>query len=173
LRYSVDRAAIELLYRPLPTRDVFEGKTFIDAIVCRCGDAAGVLLALFASAVLHVSFRSLGVLTIPLVLAWMLAAHVAQRAYRARLLDDLRHETSRVRLARRGRPAFATGPSAGANVVSLGILHSDPKTRLRILGPSSVRVSCGCGPPHAADGGFTIDCTACPRNAPCWPTTCN
>ena len=49
VRYSVDRAAIELLYRPLPPREVFEGKTFIDAVVSRCGDAAGTMLALFGA----------------------------------------------------------------------------------------------------------------------------
>ena len=91
-RYSVDRAATELLYRPLPAREVLEGKTFIDAVMCRCGDAAGAMCVLFAAAVLHLSFRSLGVLTMPLILAWLLSARAAQRAYRARLLDDLSAE---------------------------------------------------------------------------------
>ena len=37
VRYSVDRAAVELLYRPLSPREILEGKDFINALVCRFG----------------------------------------------------------------------------------------------------------------------------------------
>ena len=133
LRYSVDRAATELLYRPLPARDVFEGKTFIDAIVCRCGDAAGALLALLAAAVLHLGFSSLGVVTMPLLLVWLLAARAATRAYRAQLLDGLVHELPCAVPARSSGPAFARRSRRGAKVVTRGILDPDPGTRLRVL----------------------------------------
>ena len=133
LRYSVDRAATELHYRSLPPRDVFEGKTFIDAIVCRCGDAAGAMLTLFAAAVLHISFQSLGVLTIPLILGWLLSARAAQRAYRARLLDDLRHELPCSDFARRGERGFSTDSPRRARVVPHRVLDPDPATRLRVL----------------------------------------
>ncbi len=133
LRYSVDRAAIELLYRPLPERELFEGKTFIDAIVSRCGDAAGAMLALFAGAVLQLSFPSLGALTIPLILAWMLSARIAHRAYGARLLDDLRCENAFSHCAE--RPAFARRSSSGtcATAATRRVLDPDPATRLRFL----------------------------------------
>jgi hypothetical protein len=135
LRYSVDRAAIELLYGPLPARDVFEGKTFIDAIVGRCGDAAGALLALFAAVVLHTSFPSLAVLTIPLILVWLLLANIARRAYRGRLLDDLRGEIASSQCAERSGPAFAIGsPAAPCTPVAMrGVLDPDPATRLHVL----------------------------------------
>jgi ATP:ADP antiporter, AAA family len=123
LRYSVDRAATELLYRPLPSRDVLDGKTFVDGIVSRSGDAAGATLALFAAAVLHIGFASLGVLALPLIVAWLVSARAAERAYRARLLEDLRQETP---------PPAHTQVGAGGATVS-GILDPDPATRLRVL----------------------------------------
>jgi len=131
LRYSVDRAATELLYRPLPARDVFEGKTFIDAILCRCGDAAGALVALLAVAVWHLGFASLGAVTIPLLLVWLLSARAATGAYRAQLLDGLVHEVPDP--ARRSGPASPHGARKGARVVTRGILDPDPGTRLRVL----------------------------------------
>ena len=115
LRYSVDRAALELLYRPLPERELFEGKTFIDAIVSRFGDAAGAMLALFAVVVLQISFPSLGALTIPLILAWMLLARIAQRTYGTRLLDDLRRESAS---SQRVLPVFAHSSPAGARAAA-------------------------------------------------------
>lgn len=132
LRYSVDRAATELLYRPLPARDVFEGKTFIDAIVCRCGDAAGALLAMLAVAVWHLGFSSLGAVTMPLLLVWLLSTRAATAAYRAQLLDGLIHEVPSTLPAQR-RGAFANLSRKGARIVTRGILDPDPGTRLRVL----------------------------------------
>jgi AAA family ATP:ADP antiporter len=133
LRYSVDRAATELLYRPLPARDVFEGKTFIDAIVCRCGDAAGALLALFCVAVLHLGFSSLGVVTLPLLVLWLLFTRVAAGAYRAHLLDSLIHEIPSTPAAQPGGPAFGRHGRKGERALTRGILDADPGTRLRVL----------------------------------------
>ena len=90
LRYSVDRTAVELLYRPLSQGEILEGKTFIDALVCRVGDGMGGLIALFSALVMHVSFSRLSVISLALALVWLTSAGVAGRRYRDRLRDNLR-----------------------------------------------------------------------------------
>ncbi len=94
LRYSVDRMAIESLYRPLPEREIFEGKTFIDALVCRFGDAAGAILAMLALVFLHLSFAWLSMISLGLLPAWFAAAEIARRRYRTRLIETLRQRLS-------------------------------------------------------------------------------
>ena len=41
LRYSIDKATVELLYLPVPSDQTFRVKSFIDTVVYRVGDAAG------------------------------------------------------------------------------------------------------------------------------------
>lgn len=126
LRYSVDRSAVELLYRPLPPREIFEGKTFIDALVCRFGDAAGAVMALFGAVALHLSFRHLSLISIMLVLTWLASAELARRRYRARLLERIQRRPGR----HSGLPiAHHRAPIADPR----GVLDPDPATRLQVL----------------------------------------
>jgi ATP/ADP translocase len=41
LRYSIDKATVELLYLPVPAAHTFRVKSFIDTVVYRVGDASG------------------------------------------------------------------------------------------------------------------------------------
>ena len=52
LRYSIDKATVELLYLPVPAAHTFRVKSFIDTVVYRLGDAAGGLVVLLFAAVL-------------------------------------------------------------------------------------------------------------------------
>ena len=52
LRYSIDKATVELLYLPVPAAHTFRVKSFIDTVVYRLGDAAGGLMVLLFAAVL-------------------------------------------------------------------------------------------------------------------------
>ena len=90
LRYSVDRAAVGMLYRPLPQREIFEGKMVIDALVCRFGDAAGALIAFTGVAVFHLSFPFLSVISLVAITTWFASAALARSGYRASLLARLR-----------------------------------------------------------------------------------
>jgi hypothetical protein len=132
LRYSVDRAAVDLLYRPLSRREMFEGKMVIDALVCRLGDATGALVALGGVLLLHLSFSVLSVVSVAAIGAWLTAAAIARRGYRASLLERLRQHSC------------PWGPDSGVVVVPPayakrehpdreGLLDPDPKTRLAEL----------------------------------------
>jgi len=89
VRYSVDRAATELLYRPLSQDEILESKTFIDAIVSKIGDALGGVVVLLGAIVLRLSMAWLGVISLALLLGWMALARVARRRYLELLQDNL------------------------------------------------------------------------------------
>ncbi|MEO8680643.1 MAG: Npt1/Npt2 family nucleotide transporter [Vicinamibacterales bacterium] len=123
LRYSVDRTAVDLLYRPLPPHEIFEGRMLIDAIICRIGDAAGALAAFAGVAVFHLSFPFLSVISVAAIIAWFASAAFARGGYRAGLLERLRQ---------------CTGPRVVESLVRntvdrRGLLDPDPANRLEVL----------------------------------------
>ena len=152
LRYSVDRAAVEMLYRPLPPQEIFEGKMVIDALVCRFGDAAGALVAFAGVAVLHLSFPFLSVISVAAIAAWLTSAAIARGGYRASLLERLRQFSCPWGM---GRIAGRRGTRDIARSLAgqRGILHPDPGRRLDALRAltraryCSARASC---PRHAS-----------------------
>jgi len=81
LRYSVDRSAIELLYLPVPTRQMFHAKAFIDAVVWRLGDWSGSLVVLAAVGVFGATVSTISFVTMGLLIVWGAAAVVATRGY--------------------------------------------------------------------------------------------
>jgi AAA family ATP:ADP antiporter len=129
LRYSVDRAATELLYRPLQPRELFDSKSFIDAVVSRGGDAVGALIVLTMVGGLHLTFRSLGVVSILLIVGWLLATRAARRTYSGRLLQDLRHGPLPA-LSTDSQRAKHASPSS---IPIRDVLGPDPARRLRAL----------------------------------------
>jgi AAA family ATP:ADP antiporter len=86
LRYSVDKATVELLYLPVPAGITFRVKSFIDTVIYRLGDALGGLTILLFAAVLRVSAAQMAWVTLALVGAWLWAASTARRQY----VDNLR-----------------------------------------------------------------------------------
>jgi len=89
LRYSIDKATVELLYLPVPAAITFHVKSFIDTVVYRLGDALGGFAVLvFASRIgvspTHVSWLALAALG-----GWFWAAYVARRQYVENLRDSI------------------------------------------------------------------------------------
>ncbi len=89
LRYSIDKATVELLYLPVSSAHTFRVKSFIDTVVYRLGDASGGLLVLLFAAVLGWSPSQLSVVGIVLVGAWMVAAFVARKQYVENLRESI------------------------------------------------------------------------------------
>lgn len=133
LRYSVDRAAVELLYRPLSKREIFEGKTFIDALVCRLGDAMGGVIVLVGTIGLRLNFSWLGVISLALLLGWLLSARVARQRYRARLRDNLRRQPHEQDEASTSGPATLERKPFGRRRGQRDIMNGDPAKRLDAL----------------------------------------
>jgi AAA family ATP:ADP antiporter len=94
LRYSVDRSAIELLYLPVPTRQMFHAKAFIDAVVWRLGDWTGSVVVLVAVGVFGATVSSISFVTLALLVVWAAAAIVATQGY----VDNLRRSIQAHRL---------------------------------------------------------------------------
>jgi AAA family ATP:ADP antiporter len=89
LRYSIDKATVELLYLPVPASDTFRVKSFIDTVVYRLGDATGGLVVLLFAAVLHWSAVQLSIIGMVFVGVWIAAAAVARRQYVENLRESI------------------------------------------------------------------------------------
>jgi AAA family ATP:ADP antiporter len=89
LRYSIDKATVELLYLPVPSAHTFRVKAFIDTVVYRLGDASGGLMVLLFAAVLGWSPSQISMVAIVLVGAWMVAAFVARKQYVENLRESI------------------------------------------------------------------------------------
>jgi AAA family ATP:ADP antiporter len=89
LRYSIDKATVELLYLPVPAAQTFQAKSFIDTVVWRTGDGlAGVLVLLVAGAI-GLSAVQVGWVNLVLIGLWMAAAYAARRQYVLNLTDGI------------------------------------------------------------------------------------
>jgi AAA family ATP:ADP antiporter len=89
LRYSIDKATVELLYLPVQASHTFRVKSFIDTVVYRLGDATGGLVVLVFAAVLGWSPVQISVIAIVFVGIWIAAAAVARRQYVENLSDSI------------------------------------------------------------------------------------
>ena len=89
LRYSIDKATVELLYLPVPSAHTFRVKSFIDIVVYRIGDATGGLMVLLFAAGLGWSPVQVSLVGMVLAGAWMVAAFVARRQYVENLRESI------------------------------------------------------------------------------------
>ena len=89
LRYSVDKATVELLYLPVPASQTFAVKSFIDTAVYRMGDGLGGLAVLIFATVLGWSPVDLAWVCLVLLGGWIAAACVARREYVENLQDSI------------------------------------------------------------------------------------
>jgi AAA family ATP:ADP antiporter len=89
LRYSIDKATVELLYLPLSAAETFRVKSFIDTVVYRLGDGMGGLAVLACAAWLGWDPIQVGWITLGAVLAWMAAAAAARSRYVTNLQDSI------------------------------------------------------------------------------------
>jgi AAA family ATP:ADP antiporter len=89
LRYSIDKATVELLYLPVPAAHTFRVKSFIDTVVYRLGDAGGGAIVLLFAAALGFSPVRMSMIAIVFVGMWMAAAYVARRQYVENLRESI------------------------------------------------------------------------------------
>ena len=89
LRYSVDKATVELLYLPVPASQTFVVKSFIDTAVYRMGDGLGGLAVLIFATAMGWSPVDLAWVCLALLGAWIAAAVVARREYVENLQDSI------------------------------------------------------------------------------------
>ena len=89
LRYSIDKATVELLYLPVSSAHTFRVKSFIDIVVYRIGDATGGLMVLLFAAVLGWTPVQVSIIAIVLVSVWMVAAFIARRQYVENLRESI------------------------------------------------------------------------------------
>ena len=89
LRYSIDRATVELLYLPLSSRVKLQAKWFIDTVVWRFGDGlAGILVLIFAT-YLKWPAQQLSWVAIALIAFWLVAVGMSGKQYLRVLRDSL------------------------------------------------------------------------------------
>ena len=89
LRYSIDKATVELLYLPVPAAHTFRVKSFIDTVVYRLGDAAGGVVVLLFAAGLGWSPIQMSIVAVAFVAMWMAAAYVARNQYIENLRESI------------------------------------------------------------------------------------
>jgi ATP:ADP antiporter, AAA family len=89
LRYSVDKATIELLYLPVAATEIFTVKSFIDTVVYRMGDGLGGMAVLVFATVLGWSPIQMSWICLLLLGGWIAAATVARRQYVENLEDSI------------------------------------------------------------------------------------
>ena len=94
LRYSIDKATVELLYLPVPAAQTFRVKSFIDTVVYRFGDAIGGLVVLLFAAVLGWSPTQMSWVGIVSCGVWLGAAYVARRQYVENLRESIHQHRS-------------------------------------------------------------------------------
>ncbi len=128
LRYSIDKATVELLYLPVPASQVFGVKSFIDTVVYRMGDGiGGVLILVFATA-LGWSPAQMSWICLALLAGWIAAATVARREY----VDSLRESIHQHRLD--AERASAPTLDRAATELLTARLHGDTAEIVYALG---------------------------------------
>jgi AAA family ATP:ADP antiporter len=80
-RHSIDRAATELLYVPLPVRLKQQAKSFIDMVASRAADALAGLLLLLLVRVFALDVQRISWVNIGLIGPWLGAAWLLRREY--------------------------------------------------------------------------------------------
>ena len=89
LRYSIDKATIELLYLPVPAALTFRVKSFIDTVVYRFGDALGGLAILIFASVLGLTPVQITWVSLIALAGWLWAALVARLQYVENLRESI------------------------------------------------------------------------------------
>jgi AAA family ATP:ADP antiporter len=89
LRYSIDKATVELLYLPVRSDLTFRVKSFIDTVVYRLGDAIGGVTILLLASALGWTPQQLAAIAILALGGWIWAAVVARRQYVENLRESI------------------------------------------------------------------------------------
>lgn len=88
-RYTTHKAALELLYLPVPIAVKNRTKTFIDVFTDRFSKGIAALIVLLFTSVLGLHYTSLSWLMMGLALSWIIMSVVVRREYTAAFRDAL------------------------------------------------------------------------------------
>jgi len=146
LRYSIDKATVELLYLPVPATETFRAKSFIDTVVWRTGDGLAGALVLLCAGGLGLSPVQVGWVNLLLISLWMTAAHAARRQYVRNLTDGILHY--RLNTERAATPVL---DATSVEIVARRLTSGDTADVLYALG---VLESERPGPAHPAIRGL-------------------
>jgi AAA family ATP:ADP antiporter len=91
VRYSIDKATVELLYLPVPARQMTRAKALIDTAVWRTGDGLGAALVLVCLKLLGLTASQISGVVLVFLVGWIAAAVSARRHYVETLRDSI-HE---------------------------------------------------------------------------------
>ena len=128
LRYSIDKATVELLYLPVPAAQTFRVKSFIDTVVYRVGDAlAGLTILLFASVLGMTPVQVTWIALIALA-GWLWAAFVARLEYVENLRESIHQH--RVDAERAATPVIER---AASDLLISQVQHGTPEQILYAL----------------------------------------
>jgi AAA family ATP:ADP antiporter len=89
LRYSIDRATVELLYLPMSRRVKLQAKWFIDTVIWRFGDGFAGLAVLIFATYLHWLPRQLSWVSLALIAGWLVAVTISGKQYLLVLRDSI------------------------------------------------------------------------------------
>ena len=120
LRYSIDKATIELLYVPVPQSIKADVKAFIDMVLQRLADGLGGFLLLLLTPVHGLAMQMTCVFNAGLLALWLWFAYVARKLY----ADTLREAVERDR-----PPIPAAIRPAVSNLRSIATLTAMLKSR--------------------------------------------
>lgn len=129
LRFSIDKATVELLYLPVPAGQTFQVKSFIDTVVWRMGDGIAGLLVLVFATWLGLSPVKIGWVNLLLIGAWFAAAFVGNRQYVRNLTDSI--QNYRLDAERAAAPML---DRTSADIVARRLQSSDPAEIAYALG---------------------------------------
>jgi AAA family ATP:ADP antiporter len=121
LRFSIDKATVELLYLPVPPGRTFQVKSFIDTLVWRLGDGLAGVIVLLSATWLGLSAVNVGWVNLALIGIWFGCASVANRQYVRNLTDSIQHY--RLDAERAAAPVL---DRTGADIVARRLQSGDP-----------------------------------------------
>jgi ATP:ADP antiporter, AAA family len=129
IRYSVDTAAFQLLYLPIPPDTKIQAKTFLDTVVLRVGDGLAAILVLVFIGGLGLTAREVGWITLGLLLLWLITARRVGNHYVDALGDSLRQQ--RLDAERLTGPEF---DRSARQMFVTELCSSDPSRVVYVLG---------------------------------------
>src|SRR5688572_1238261 len=91
VRYSLDSAALQLLFVPVSPETKMQAKSFLDTVVVRAGDGLGAVTVLLLTAGAGIGATKLGWVVLGLLVCWIVIARDAGTQYITTLEDTLRH----------------------------------------------------------------------------------
>lgn len=88
-RYTTHKAALELLYLPVPISVKNRTKTFIDVFTDRFSKGIAAIIVILVTSVLGLHYTSLSWIMMALSLSWIIMTYVVRREYVAAFRDSL------------------------------------------------------------------------------------